>query len=342
MVFCTVWHKSVQFLSISQRNYHSLSAKLKKTCVFVYFPGARSNRSNPISYSFYLIGLLWSGDLRETSKLQNTVSFGSRLSLPKMENTGRAQHALQCCTLHSLDVVKHWVKSSKRVENAGFFAHFGTKVHNSCQFPREIIILYQQNSKNPVFLCIFQGLVQIEAIPYPIVSIWLDCFEVETLRNIQTAKHCLVWVSFVFAQNGKHWSCSTCLAMLHTAQFREGSYSFVVKHWVKSSKRVENAWFFAHFGTKVYNSCQFPREFIILYQQNSKNPVFLYIFQGLVQIEAIPHPIVSIWLDCFEVETLEKHPNCKTLSRLGLLCLCPKWKTLVVLNLPCNAAHCTV
>ena len=49
-------------------------------------------------------------------------------------------------------------------------------------------------------------------------------------RNIQTAKHCLVWVSFVFAQNGKHWSCSTCLAMLHTAQFREGSYSFVVKH----------------------------------------------------------------------------------------------------------------
>ena len=219
MVFCTVWHKSVQFLSISQRNYHSLSAKLKKPCVFVYFPGARSNRSNPISYSFYLIGLLWSGDLRETSKLQNTVSFGSRLSLPKMENTGRAQHALQCCTLHSLDVVKHWVKSSKR---------------------------------------------------------------------------------------------------------------------------VENAWFFAQFGTKVYNSCQFSREIIIVYQQNSKNPVFLYIFQGLVQIEAIPYPIVSIWLDCFEVETLEKHPNCKTLSRLGLVCLCPKWKTLVVLNLPCNAAHCTV
>ena len=47
-------------------------------------------------------------------------------------------------------------------------------------------------------------------------------------------------------------------------------------------------------------------------------------------------------MHCFEVETLEKHPNCKTLSRLGLLCLCPIWKTLVVLNLPCNAAHCTV
>ena len=103
MFSCTFWHKSAQFLSISQRIYHTLSAKLKKTCVFSYFPGARSNRSNPTSYSFYLIGLLWSGDLRETSKLQNTVSFGSRLSLPKMENIGRAQPALQCCTLHSLE-----------------------------------------------------------------------------------------------------------------------------------------------------------------------------------------------------------------------------------------------
>ena len=130
--------------------------------------------------------------------------------------------------------------------------------------------------------------------------------------------------------------------MLPTAQFREGSYSFVVKHWVISSKQVENAWFFAHFGRKVHNSCQFPREIIIVYQQNSENHVFLYVFEGLVQIEAIPYPIASIWLDCFEVETLEKHPNCKTLSRLGLVCLCPKRKTLVVLNLPCNAAHCTV
>ena len=89
---------------ISQRNYHSLSAKHHKNAVFLYaFQGARSNRSNPTSYSFYLIGLLWSGDLRETSKLQNTVSFGSPLSLPNMENIGRAQPALQCCTLHSLE-----------------------------------------------------------------------------------------------------------------------------------------------------------------------------------------------------------------------------------------------
>ena len=161
--FYTFWHKSAQFLSISQRNYHTLSAKLEKPCVFVYFPGARSNRSNPISFGFYLIGLLWSGDLRETSKLQNTVSFGSRLSLPKMENTGRAQPALQCCTLHSLerDHTHLWSNIESKVQNElkthVFFAHFGTKVRNSCQFPREIIILYQQNSKNPVFLHILQG-----------------------------------------------------------------------------------------------------------------------------------------------------------------------------------------
>ena len=469
--FFTFWHKSAQFLSISQRNYHTLSAKLKKPVVFAYFPGARSNRSNPTSYSFYLIGLLWSGDLRETSKLQNTVSFGSPLSLPKMENIGCAQPALQCCTLHSLERnhIHLWSNIESNVQNKlktqGFSSHFGTKVYNSCQYSREIVILYQQNSRKPVFLYIFQGLVQIEAIPHPIASIWLDCFEVETLEtsklqntvsfgsplslpkmeNIGCAQpalqcctlhslernHIHLWsniesnvqnklktqgfsshfgtkvynscqfpreIFILYQQNSrkpvflyifqglvqieaiphpiasiwldcfevetlekhpncktlsrlglvclcpkwKTWSCSTCLAMLHTAQFREGSYSFVVKHWVKSSKRVENARFFAHFGTKVHNSCQFPREIIILYQQNSKTPLFLHIFQGLVQIEAIPHPIASIWLDCFEVETLEKHPNCKTLSRLGVVCLCPKWKTVVVLNLPCHAAHCTV
>ena len=469
--FFTFWHKSAQFLSISQRNYHTLSAKLKKPVVFAYFPGARLNRSNPTSYSFYLIGLLWSGDLRETSKLQNTVSFGSPLSLPKMENIGCAQPALQCCTLHSLERnhIHLWSNIESNVQNKlktqGFSLHFGTKVYNSCQYSREIVILYQQNSRKPVFLYIFQGLVQIEAIPHPIASIWLDCFEVETLEtsklqntvsfgsplslpkmeNIGCAQpalqcctlhslernHIHLWsniesnvqnklktqgfsshfgtkvynscqfpreIFILYQQNSrkpvflyifqglvqieaiphpiasiwldcfevetlekhpncktlsrlglvclcpkwKTWSCSTCLAMLHTAQFREGSYSFVVKHWVKSSKRVENAGFFAHFGTKVHNSCQFPREIIILYQQNSKNPLFLHIFQGLVQIEAIPHPIASIWLDCFEVETLEKHPNCKTLSRLGVVCLCPKWKTVVVLNLPCHAAHCTV
>ena len=91
----------------------------QKCCIFVCFPGARSNRSNPISYSFYLIGLLWSGDLRETSKLQDTVSFGSPLSLPNMENTGRGQPALQCCTLHSLerDHIHLWSNIESKVQN---------------------------------------------------------------------------------------------------------------------------------------------------------------------------------------------------------------------------------
>ena len=312
------------------------------------FSRGRSNRSNPTSYSFYLIGLLWSGDLRETSKLQNTVSFGSPLSLPKMENIGCAQPALQCCTLHSLerDHTHLWSNIESKVQNElktqGFFCTFW---HKSVQF----LSISQRNYhtlsaklKKPVVFAYFPGARSNRSNPTSYSFYLIGLLWSADLRETSTAKHRLVWVSFVFAQNGKHWSCSTCLAMLHTAQFREGSYSFVVKHWVKSSKRVENAGFFAHFGTKVYNSCQFPREIIILYQQNSKNPLFLHIFQGLVQIEAIPHPIASIWLDCFEGETLEKHSNCKTLSRLGLLCLCQKWKTLVVLNLPCNAAHCTV
>ena len=95
-----------------------------------------------------------------------------------MENTGRAQPALQCCPLHSLerDHTHLWSNIESKVQNelkthGFFFAHFGTKVHNSCQFPGEFIILYQQNSENPCVFAIFQGLVQIEAIPYPIASI---------------------------------------------------------------------------------------------------------------------------------------------------------------------------
>ena len=222
--FCTFWHKSAQFLSISQRNYHTLSAKLKKPCVSAYFPGARSNRSNPISYSFYLIGLLWSGDLRETSKLQNTVSFGSRLSLPKMENTGRAQPALQCCTLHSLerDHTHLWSNIESKVQNE-------LKTHVFCTFWH----------KSAQFLSISQ-------------------------RNYHTL-----------------------------------------------SAKLKKTLCFAYFPGA---------------RSNRSNPIsYSFYLIGL------------LWSGDFE-----KHPNCKTLSRLGLVCLCPKWKTLVVLNLPCNAAHCTV
>ena len=79
-----------------------------------------------------------------------------------MENTGRAQPALQCCPLHSLerDHTHLWSNIESKVQNElkkMFFAHFGTKVHNSCQFPGEFIILYQQNSENPVFLQFSRG-----------------------------------------------------------------------------------------------------------------------------------------------------------------------------------------
>ena len=222
--FFTFWHKSVQFLSIFQRNCHTLSTKFKKTCVFVYFPGARSNRSNPTSYSFYLIGLLWSGDL----------------------------------------------------------------------------------------------------------------------RNIQTAKYCLVWVSFVFAKNGKHWLCSTCLAMLHTAQFREESYSFVVKHWVKRSKQVENAGFFFTFWHK---SVQFlsisQRNFHTLSAKFKKTCVFVY-FPGARSNRSNPtsysfYLIGLLWSGDLR-ETSKLQNTVSFGSRLSL----PKMENLVVLNLPCNAAHCTV
>ena len=119
-------------------------SKTQKCCVFVCFRGARSNRSNPISYSFYLIGLLWSGDLRETSKLQNTVSFGSRLSLPKMENTGRAQPALQCCTLHSLerDHTHLWSNIESKVQNElrthGFLHILAQKCTILVNFPEKL------------------------------------------------------------------------------------------------------------------------------------------------------------------------------------------------------------
>ena len=139
--FGTKVHNSCQFpreiIILYQQNS-------KKTCVCAYFPGARSNRSNPISYSFYLIGLLWSGDLRETSKLQNTVSFGSRLSLPKMENTGRAQPALQCCTLHSLerDHIHLWSNIESKVQNElkthGFLHSLAQKCTILVNFPEKL------------------------------------------------------------------------------------------------------------------------------------------------------------------------------------------------------------
>ena len=39
----------------------------------------------------------------QSSKQHKFEFEESRLPLPKVENTGRAQPALQCCTLHSLE-----------------------------------------------------------------------------------------------------------------------------------------------------------------------------------------------------------------------------------------------
>ena len=83
-----------------------------------------------------------------------------------MENIGRAQPALQCCTLHSLerDHIHLWSNIESKVQNelkTQVFLHIlaqkCTILDNSCQFPREIIIFYQQNSqKCCVFVC-FRG-----------------------------------------------------------------------------------------------------------------------------------------------------------------------------------------
>ena len=93
-----------------------------------------------------------------------------------MENIGRAQPALQCCTLHSLerDHTHLWSSIASKVQNKLKTHVFFTFWHKS-----EQILLISQNNyhtisaklKKPCLLHIFQGLAQIEAIPYPIASI---------------------------------------------------------------------------------------------------------------------------------------------------------------------------
>ena len=104
----------------SKKIYHTLSTNLKQPCIFANFQGLVQIEAIPYPYCFDLIGLLWSGDLNETSELQNTVSFRrSRFSSPNMENIGRAQPALQCCTLHSLerDHTQLWSNIESKVQN---------------------------------------------------------------------------------------------------------------------------------------------------------------------------------------------------------------------------------
>ena len=99
-----------------------------------------------------------------------------------MENTG-----VNRCPLHSLerDHTHLWSNIESKVQNElkthGFFSK-----HWSCS------TCLGTNRSNPISYSFY-------------------LFEVETLRNIQTAKQCLVWISFVFAQNGKHWSAQPAL-----------------------------------------------------------------------------------------------------------------------------------
>ena len=111
-----------------------------------------------------------------------------------MENIGRAQPALQCCTLHSLerDHIHLWSNTESKVQNelkTQVFLHIlAQKCTILVNFPEKLSYFISKTHKNAVFLYVFEGLVQIEAIPYPIASIWLDCFEVETLEKHPNCK----------------------------------------------------------------------------------------------------------------------------------------------------------
>ena len=278
-VFCTFLAQKCTILVSFPENLSYFISKTQKPLCFCNFPGARSNRSNPISYSFYLIGLLWSGDLRETSKLQNSVSFGSRLSLPKMEKTGRAQPALQCCPLHSLerDHTHLWSNIESKVQNKlkthGFLHILAQKCTILVSFPENLSYFISKTQKTLCF-CNFPGARSNRSNPISYSFYLTGLLWSGDLRNIQTAKQCLVWISFVFAQNGKNWSCSTCLAMLPTAQLREGSYSFVVKHWVKSLKQVENACFLHILAQKCTILVSFPENLSYFISKTQKTLCF--------------------------------------------------------------------
>ena len=69
---------------------------------------------------------------------------------------------------------------------------------------------------------------------------------------------------------------------------RNNSLPLLLFDWTALSQKfkiIENAWFFCTFWHKSVN---FPGNFIIVCQQNSKNHGFLHIFQNPFQIETIP------------------------------------------------------
>ena len=172
-----------------------------------------------------------------------------------MENTGRAQPALQCCPLHSLerDHTYLWSNIESKVQNelkTHVFLHI---LEQKCtilvNFPENLSYFISKTQKTLCF-CNFPGARSHRSNPisysfYLIGLLWSG--DLEKHPNCKTVSRLdLVCLCPKWKTGRAHWSCSTCLAMLPTAKFREGSYSFVVKHWVKSLKGVENAWFFLH------------------------------------------------------------------------------------------------
>ena len=165
MVFCTFWNKSAQFLSISKRNYHSLSAKLKKPCVFVCFRGARSNRSNPISYSFYLIGLLWSGDLEKHPNCKTVSRLDLVCLCPKWKTLvvlNLPCNAAHCTAWRGIILIcgqtlsQKFKTSWKRI----VFYTFWRKSAQFLSVSQRIYHTLSAKLKKPCVFAIFPGLVQ--------------------------------------------------------------------------------------------------------------------------------------------------------------------------------------
>ena len=87
-----------------------------------------------------------------------------------MENTGRAQPALQCCTLHSLerDHTHLWSNIESKVQNEvktqGFLHILAQKCTILVNFPENLPYFISKTQKKTCVFSYFPGLVQIEAI----------------------------------------------------------------------------------------------------------------------------------------------------------------------------------
>ena len=258
-------------------------SKTQKTLCFCNFPGARSNRSNPISYSFYLIGLLWSGDLEKHPNCK-TVSRLDLVCLCPKWKTLACSTCLQCCPLHSLerDHTHLWSNIESKVQNElkmhGFLHILAQKCTILVNFPENLSYFISKTQKTLCF-CNFPGARSNRSNPitysfYLIGLLWSGDLEkhpnCKTVSRLDLVCLCPKWKTLVVLNlpcNAAH--CTVEGIILICGQTLSQKFKTIWKRMV-----------FAHFGTKVHNSCQFRGEFIILYQQNSENPVFLQFSRG--------------------------------------------------------------